>query len=103
VGPLVCPYDVRVAHKDVKRTKKALFRAILTVCIILLVCDGCRSKAPGTKRRFNQFADLPSSAKFHICRDLTTEPKEEGRLSSELGNLRGYQATTTSIARSLES
>jgi hypothetical protein len=94
---------MRVADKRVTATKNVPFGAILTLCIILLVCDGCRSKAPGTKRRFNQFADLPSSAKFHICRDLTTEPKEEGRLSSELGNLRGYQATTTSIARSLES
>ena len=33
------------------------------------------------QRRFNQFADLQSSADFHICRDLTTEPKEEGVLA----------------------
>ena len=59
-------------------------------------------RAPGTKRRFNQFADLQSSADFHICRDLTTKPKEEGRLSSELGNLRGYQATTTRESRANE-
>ena len=56
----------------------------------------------GTRRRFNRFADLQSSADFHICRDLTTKPKEERHLSSELGNLRGYQATTARESRANE-
>ena len=29
---------------------------------------------------------------FHICRDLTTKPKEEGRLGFEPGNLRGVSS-----------
>ena len=33
---------MRVADKRVTATKNVPFRAILTVCIILLVCDGCR-------------------------------------------------------------
>jgi hypothetical protein len=33
---------MRVAEKTVAATKSVPFRAILTVCMILLVCDGCR-------------------------------------------------------------
>ena len=37
-----CAYDMRVADKRVTATKNVPFGAILTVCMILLVCDGCR-------------------------------------------------------------
>ena len=81
---------MRVANKRVTATKNVPLRAILTVCMILLVCDGCRL---GQQELEGALTDLQLFSQVPIFTFAETyKPEEEGRLSSELGNLRGVSS-----------
>jgi hypothetical protein len=70
---------MRVANKRVTAPKNVPFRAILTVCMILLVCDGCRL---GQQEPEGGLTDLQIFSQVPIFTLAETEQPNQGRGAS---------------------
>jgi len=87
VGPTACAYNMRVAHKEVTIAKSKLFTAILAVGIFSPWWRWLQVTKPAAGQRLTNLAILSQAPIFSFSAErLTTKPKEEGRLSPELGN-----------------